>query len=68
MSPLVRVLIEMVQPRRMKCAGAPDQSVHCVAFSQEQLGKVRTILACDSCDQCNLGHLSSPSLMFSRVQ
>ncbi len=44
----VRIGIKMVDARSVKCAGAANDPVHFVAFLQQQIGQITTILAGDA--------------------
>ena len=57
----MRVLVEVVDPRRVERRRAADQAVHLVALAEQQLGQVGAVLAGDPGDQCAL-HNSQPIL------
>ena len=48
----VRVLVKMVDPRRVERARAADDAVDFVAFFQQQLREIRAVLAGDAGDEC----------------
>jgi len=48
---IVRVLVEVIEPLRMKGAGPPDQAVDRIALGKQQLGQVRPVLAGDPGDE-----------------
>ena len=52
---VVRVDVEVVDPRGVEGRGAADQPVHLVALRQQQLGEVGAVLAGDAGDECALG-------------
>jgi hypothetical protein len=37
---IVRILVEMIEPLRVECAGSPDQPVDCIPLGQKQLGEI----------------------------
>ena len=43
----VRILVEVIDPRGIKRAGPPDDSMHLISFVQKQVRQVRSILAGD---------------------
>ena len=53
---IVGVRIDMLQPACVERARPPNNAMNLVAFGEQQLGKVRSILACDSRDQCSFRH------------
>ena len=44
---MVRVLVEMIDPRRVEGPRAADDAVHLVAVGQQQLGEIAAVLARD---------------------
>ena len=48
---LVRIAVEVVDPRGVERAGAADEAVDLVALGKQQLGEVRAVLAGDAGDQ-----------------
>ena len=52
----MRVLVKVINPLRVKAGTAALDPVDHVSFRQKQLGQVRTILACNACDQRNFTH------------
>jgi hypothetical protein len=52
----VRVLINMVDPIGVECAGTPDDPVNFIALAEQQFSKVGTVLTGDTSDECALRH------------
>jgi chromatin remodeling complex protein RSC6 len=48
----VRILIQMLDAGRVECAGTADNTMHFIAFCQKKIRKVRSVLACDTSDEC----------------
>ena len=59
---LVRILIKVINPAGVEAAGAPLDSMHCIALLKQQLREVTAVLAGDTGDQgssalgCDLSH------------
>ena len=47
----MRILIKMINAAGIECRSTTYNPVHFVAFLEEELRKIRTILARDACDQ-----------------
>jgi hypothetical protein len=41
------VIVEMVQPRTVQAAGAPNQSMYLITFVQQEFRQIRSILSID---------------------
>src|SRR6185369_9141172 len=48
---LVRILIDLIDARGVEGRRTTDDAVDLVAFSDEELGEIRAVLAGDPCDQ-----------------
>ena len=48
---VVRVTVEMIDTTGVEGARTPDQAVYFIAFEEEKLGKIGTVLAGDACDK-----------------
>jgi hypothetical protein len=48
---VVRVLVDVVEPRGVEGRGTADEAVDLVALGEEELGEVRAILSCDAGDE-----------------
>ena len=46
------MLVDMIDARGVEAGGAADDTMNLVAFSQQQLGQIGTVLAGDACDEC----------------
>ena len=53
LSLVVGVLVHVVNTTRVEARSPADQAVDLISFAQQKFGKVRTILAGDTCDECN---------------
>jgi len=51
---LIGVLIDVVNPLRVKGTGAANDSMNFIAFGKEQFGKIRAVLPRNACDECAL--------------
>ncbi len=51
---IVRILIEVIDTVRVEQRGATFDTVNLVAFGEKKLGKIRSVLACNSCNQGSL--------------
>ena len=58
---VVRVTVEMVNTTGVEGARTPDQAVYFIAFKEEKLGKIRTVLAGDACDKSLFHEIRSKS-------
>jgi len=47
----VRVGVEVVNARSVECAGAPNDPVDFVAFLEQQISQITSVLTGDACDQ-----------------
>ncbi len=63
---IVRVPVQVLDPRRVEGRGAPDHSVHLVALGEQQLSQVGTVLAGDPRDE-RYGSGHSPRLRVVRA-
>lgn len=54
----MRIAIKMVNARGVERARPADNAVDLADFGEKELGKIRTILAGDSCNECFF-HLDS---------
>jgi hypothetical protein len=48
----VGIGVEMINARRVKRAGAPNDPVDFVVFLKQQIGQITSVLACDAGDEC----------------
>jgi hypothetical protein len=55
LTPLVRVLVEVIDPAGVEAARAPLDAVHLVALLQQQLRQVAAVLPRDASDQGGFG-------------
>jgi hypothetical protein len=55
LTPLVRVLVEVIDPAGVKRGGTPLDPMHLVAILQEELRQVAAVLPCDAGDQGGFG-------------
>jgi len=46
----VFIAIQMIDPKRIKRTGTADDAVNDISFAEKELGKIASILACDSRD------------------
>ena len=53
LSLVVGVLVHVVNTTRVEARSPADQAVDLISFAQQKFGEVRTILAGDTCDECN---------------
>jgi hypothetical protein len=63
----VRINKEMFDATAVKSRSAPDKAVHLVPFLEQQLYKVRAVLACDASDECAFGHCMKVYLNVQRA-
>ncbi len=59
----MRILIDVIDSVGVEGAGPADNSMDLVAFAEEQLSQITTVLACDTGYQCAL-HLNLVYLRF----
>jgi hypothetical protein len=50
--PLVRIEVEVIDAAGIESAEAPDQAVHLIAFGEQKLGEIGTVLASDPGKEC----------------
>ena len=50
---VVGVLVHMIDATGVEAGSPSDKAVHLIPLAQQKLGKVRTILSGDTCDECN---------------
>src|SRR5437868_7610053 len=50
----VRVGVEVIDARRVERAGPPNDPVHFVAFFEQQIGEITSVLSRYACDKCAL--------------
>jgi hypothetical protein len=53
---IVRIPIDVVDPIGVEATATPNDSMDFIAFFQQQLCQIRTILPCDTGDECFFGH------------
>jgi hypothetical protein len=58
----MRVLVDMVDPLGIECAGAALDTVYHVVFFQQEFRQVGPVLAGDTGDQCDFGGGAGASL------
>lgn len=63
---VVGINVDMVESLSVKIGGSSDEAVNFVAFLEQELGQVRSILASDSGDQCNLPRLHNVGIAIER--
>ena len=54
---IVRILVDMVEPRGIKRRRSANHAKNFVPFAQQQLGQIRAILARDACHECPFADL-----------
>ena len=47
----MRILVEVVDPRCVERTGAPDDAVDFVAFGEQKVRQIRSVLASDACNE-----------------
>ena len=56
----MRISVKMIDAVSVEARSTTDDAVHFVVFREQQLSQVRSVLACDSSDECFLqGKLST---------
>ena len=55
--PFVGVLVKVIDPIRVEKGGAAFDAMYLVAFSQEEFGQVRSVLAGNARNQCHFVHI-----------
>src|SRR5580700_102691 len=53
---IVRVIVNVIQPLRIKRAGPTDHPMHLISQREQIFGEIRTVLACDASNQRALCH------------
>ena len=48
---VMEIGVDMIDPAGVKGRGPPYDPMHCVPLAEQQLGKVRPVLSCNSCYQ-----------------
>ena len=48
----VRILVKVIDAAGVEGGSATNNAVHFIAFCQQQLREIRTVLPGDACDQC----------------
>src|SRR6266496_3251950 len=56
----VRIGIKMIDPRSVECTRAPDDPVDLVAFPEQKIGEIASVLSSDPCDERFLHEQFSP--------
>ena len=61
----LRIAIEMIEPGSFQRTGTPNQTMNFIAFLQQELGQIRTVLPCDTSYECNGLHADSAQFCIS---
>jgi hypothetical protein len=56
----MNISVKVINPRRVEKGRPAFQAMHNIALSQQEFGKVGTILAGDACYESGAGHISNP--------
>ena len=55
---LVRILINMIDPLRVKRGGTAFYAVHFITFIEQKFRKIGPVLTSYTCNQCAFAHIS----------